>query len=582
MKIFKTLSFRGKIFAGMIVTAVIPMLCGYLLLLQVLNMIYQNYLNREAQSTLAIAEESLDAAFSNIFRAIDTLNEDEVIHAYFSEEEKGEAGEVYRKLYSAAAECANYGSLSLYDKEGARIMTVAENKYISGKLSLNWNILYIVAKHPTEYVICNARLYEGEKKTEYLRIGRAVQGADGTVSGYIIATIVKDNFDNMLKGLGKEKEGVLYVMDGFREIVYFSSESYSEEIISARNELLKMEAPCMSVQKDSFYYLDYNEKYDIYIMYRQPTAFLNHMKKYVIAIAAASGLLSIFACLLLSYYFSRRIYKPIQRMQYAISEIKEGNYKTHITVSSEDEFGQLSESFNAMSEHLADNTERLIQRERELSNANIKMMQAQLNPHFLYNTLDTMKWIAKENGLGEIVSLSSNLAQILRMSISARPVIRLSEEIALVTAYAEIQEIRFEDKFELIVKVPEALKDCMVPKLILQPIVENAIIHGFAEYEKGTVRIYATALDDESMQIIVQDNGAGMTQEKVEQLNSGHLRPHTESTGHESIGCYNVNAIIKLHYGEEYGLYVESLKGAGTKVYLTIPQCRESERNYYV
>lgn len=573
MKIFKTLSFRGKIFAGMIATAVIPMLCGYLLLLQVLNMIYQNHLNREAESTLAMAEESLDMAFSDIFHAIGMLNEDEEIHDYLSEEGKSSTGAVYRKLYSAAAECANYGSLSLYDREGIRQMTVAENKYINAKLSLNWNILYKAAKNPTDYVVCNARLYEGEKKTEYLRIGHAVQDSDGTVSGYIVATIIKDNFDNILKGLGQEKEGVLYVMDGFREIVYFSGESYSEEIISAKNELLNMEAPCMSIHKDSFYYLDYNEKYNIYIMYRQPTAFLNHMKKYVIAIAAASGVLSIFAGLLLSYHFSRLIYKPIQRMQYAIAEIKEGNYSIHIEAGGEDELGQLSESFNAMSEHLADNTKRLIQRERELSSANIKMMQAQLNPHFLYNTLDTMKWIAKENGLQEIVSLSSNLAQILRMSISARPSIRLAEEIDLVTAYTEIQEIRFEDKFELIVDVEESLRECMVPKLILQPIVENSIIHGFAEREKGTVWISAYFLDENKLQIVVQDDGAGMPQDVVDKLNCGKLLPHEEASGHASIGFYNVNAIIKLHYGEEYGLYAESKAGVGTKVYVTLPEC---------
>lgn len=329
----------------------------------------------------------------------------------------------------------------------------------------------------------------------------------------------------------------------------------------------------MSIRKDSFYYLDYNEKYNIYIMYRQPTAFLNHMKKYVIAIAAASGILSIFACLLLSYHFSRLIYKPIQRMQYAIGEIKEGNYNIHIEAGGEDELSQLSENFNAMSEHLADNTERLIQRERELSSANIKMMQAQLNPHFLYNTLDTMKWIAKGNGLQEIVSLSSNLAQILRMSISARPSIRLAEEIDLVTAYTEIQEIRFEDKFELIVDVPESLKECMVPKLILQPIVENSIIHGFAEREKGTVRISAYFLDENKFQILVQDDGVGMPQDVVEKLNCGKLLPHEEASGHASIGFYNVNAIIKLRYGEEYGLYAESEVGVGTKIYATLPEC---------
>ena len=128
MHFFEKLSFRGKIFAGMVVTAIIPMLSGYLLLLQVLNMIYQNYLNTEAESTLAIAEESLDQAFSEIFDAIAALCEEEEIASFLSSEDYAGTGNIYRKLYTAAGECVNYGSLSLYDKEGARRMTVADNK----------------------------------------------------------------------------------------------------------------------------------------------------------------------------------------------------------------------------------------------------------------------------------------------------------------------------------------------------------------------------------------------------------------------------------------------------------------------
>ena len=429
---------------------------------------------------------------------------------------------------------------------------------------------------------------------EYLRVGKPVLDTNGEVKGYVIATIVKDNFDHMLKGLGKEQEGVIYVMDDFREIVYFSSESYSEEIVNAGKALFKMEAPCMSIEEDSFYYLDYNEECNLYIMYRQPMAFLNDMKNYVLGIAVLTGIFSVLVCLVLSYYFSRLIYKPIQRMQLAIGEIKKGNYETQIEVNSDDELGQLSESFNAMSKHLIDNTERLIQRERELSDSNIKMMQAQLNPHFLYNTLDTMKWMAKENGLPELGSMASNLAQILRMSISARPIIRLSQEIALVEAYTEIQKIRFEDKFELIVDIPEELEDCMIPKLTLQPIVENAIIHGLADCETGTVLVQASVvkgtdrfqaaatdgsaldLEREIIQILVQDDGAGMTAEEVEQLNETGQTAKGRTSGHESIGYNNVDAIIRLHYGEQYGLYTESEKGIGTKVYLSLPLSRDS------
>ena len=451
-------------------------------------------------------------------------------------------------------------------------MTVTDNKYISKKLSLNWNILYRADRHPEEYVVCNARLYEGEKRVEYLRVGKPVLNEDGDVQGYVIATIVKDNFDNMLKGLGKEQEGVIYVMDDFREIVYFSSESYSEEIVNAGKALFKMEAPCMSMEKDSFYYLDYNKECNLYIMYRQPTAFLNHMKSYVLGIAVLTGIFSVLVCLFLSYYFSRLIYKPIQRMQLAIGEIKKGNYETHIEVSGDDELGQLSESFNAMSTHLQDNTERLIQRERELSDSNIKMMQAQLNPHFLYNTLDTMKWMAKENGLPELVSMSSNLAQILRMSISARPIIRLSQEIALVEAYTEIQKIRFEDKFELIVDIPEDLAECEAGMVLVQA----SAVNGGGDLSGIGADSSALALEGETLQILVQDDGAGMTAEEVKQLNETGQTAKGKTSGHESIGYNNVDAIIRLHYGEQYGLYTESEKGAGTKVYLLLPLIRDT------
>lgn len=571
MKAFRRLSFLGKIFTGMTVTSILPMLVGYLLLLQVLNLAYRNYLNEEAERTLAQAEKSLEEAFSDIFDVIGGLSEDEAVRRFLTGKDEEFAENLYRKLYAASGKCGNYASFSIYDREGRRKMTMSDNKFISRKLSLNWNILYRADRHPGEYVVCNARLYEGEKRVEYLRVGRTVLDENGQIRGYVIATIVKDNFDNILKGLGKEQEGVIYVMDDFREIVYFSSESYSEEIVSAGKALFRMEEPRVSMEKDSFYYLDYNDYYDLYIMYRQPTGFLNHMRGDVLGIAVVSGIFSIFACLFLSYYFSRLIYKPIQRVQLAIGEIRQGNYEVQIEVDSDDELGQLSESFNVMSRHLIDNTERLIQRERELSDSNIKMMQAQLNPHFLYNTLDTMKWMAKENGMPELVSMASNLAQILRMSISAKPIIRLSQEVALVEAYAEIQKIRFEDKFELLVDIPAELEDCLLPKLTLQPIVENAVIHGLAEREAGMVLVQAQSPESGVLQILVQDDGVGMTKEEVERLSETGRRAEEGTPGHESIGYNNVDAIIRLHYGEQYGLRAESERGVGTKVYLTLP-----------
>ena len=288
------------------------------------------------------------------------------------------------------------------------------------------------------------------------------------------------------------------------------------------------------------------------------------------------------------------IIKPIQELSQVTRQISQGDFSARARTDTHDEVAQLADSVNSMTESLEELVGKIKEDERKMRHADLRLLQEQINPHFLYNTLDTMKWMAKENGLPELVSMSSNLAQILRMSISARPIIRLSQEIALVEAYTEIQKIRFEDKFELIVDIPEDLAECMVPKLTLQPIVENAIIHGLAECEAGMVLVQASAvngggdlsgigadssalaLEGETLQILVQDDGAGMTAEEVKQLNETGQTAKGKTSGHESIGYNNVDAIIRLHYGEQYGLYTESEKGAGTKVYLLLPLIRDT------
>lgn len=583
MKLFKNLSFWKKIFVGMIVAAIIPMIGGYLLLLQVLNMTYKNNLKQEGESTLETHSILLERAFADIYAAMEQISTNQDIADYFLAENYEHAEDIYRELYMISNKYGDYASFSLYDREGVRKMTVVNNKYVPAKLSLNWNVLYEVQQEPETYVVRNARIYEGADKIEFLRIGHAVLASDGEIAGYAVATIAKSNFENILKGTIREKQGVIYIMDTFHEMIYCSEEVFSQEEKAeygrAKQVLLKTGTSYLSNDKNSFFYIKDIPEYGLTILYKQPIGLLNNMSDYVREIAIASGMISVLAGLLLSWYFSRSIYRPIERMQKAMSEIKRGNYQTKIEINSEDELGQLSESFNVMAEHLEENTQRLVQRERELSDANIKMMQAQLNPHFLYNTLDTMKWMAKENGLPEIAALSSDLAQILRMSISAKPMIRLADEISLVEAYTEIQKIRFEDKFELAIDIAEGLEDCLVPKLILQPIVENAIIHGLAERETGFVLIKASTKETGKVfEIVIQDNGMGMSREEVLRLNELKTLPHTEESGHSSIGFYNVNAIIQLHYGQEFGLRAESKQGIGTQIYMRLP-IQISDRN---
>ena len=201
------------------------------------------------------------------------------------------------------------------------------------------------------------------------------------------------------------------------------------------------------------------------------------------------------------------------------------------------------------------------------------MMQAQLNPHFLYNTLDTMKWVAKANHIPEIATMAAGLAKILRTSISKRQFIYLKEELELVNCYVDIQKIRFNDKFSYSAELEEGLEECVIPKLIIQPIVENSVLHGLKESEEGCIRVKITGKDG-VLCIEVTDDGCGVPEERMDAINH---RRQEQLVGH--IGVSNVDTIIRLTYGEEYGIHLERLGGSGedesavhgTKVTLRLP-----------
>lgn len=586
MRALKKYSFRKKIFMSMLLAAIAPMVIGYLVMLQVFNMTYRNNLNQEAETILSATAGSLDSAFSHIYEAVQQLSKKDAILCSL-QTAAGMDSYVYRELYATTSEYGDYAYFTIYDAKGQKVTSVVDNSYVRDKLPLDWGLLYEAAAKPGECVVRNARIYQGEQRMEYLRIGTAVCSREGEVIGYVVATVQNNNFDNMLKGIVRENQGTIYAMDDFHETVYSSADTYNDsELRLARQELLEKaqsgeQVSYLSTDKKYFYYMYYEENCRLYLFYQQPIAKLNNMKNSVVTIAILSGLLGLAICVSLSGYLSSLVYQPIKRMQAAMSEIRKGNFKAKIQVETQDELGQLSDSFNLMSEHLTENMEHLLLRERELSEAHIKMMQAQLNPHFLYNTLDTMKWLGKTNEVPEVATLSAGLAKILRMSISARPKIRLGEEMELADAYVQIQKIRFADKFEYIVDVPEELLDCYVPKLILQPIIENSIRHGFAERENGTVMVSASKVqvnEEPGLQIIVRDDGAGMSPEQVEKLNACDPEESGRQGEKNSIGYFNVNAIIRLNYGESYGLRVESVWGEGTKVYITMP-IREGEND---
>lgn len=269
---------------------------------------------------------------------------------------------------------------------------------------------------------------------------------------------------------------------------------------------------------------------------------------------------------LISVPLSRQISSPIGQLRSAFARLEQDDLNVQVSLNRQDELGQLATAFNHMVEALKANRAELVENQKELNETKLRMLQAQLNPHFLGNTLDTMKWISKINKVPQVAVMSTDLADILRFCISGEELVPLYQELEILERYIEIQRIRLSDQFTFEVNVPEEPLSQPVPKMLLQPIVENAILHGLAGVECSQIRVDAEK-GKNYLRIMVTDNGRGIPEEMVGKPYSRESLPDKHH-----LGLYNVHMILKLHYAENAGLFLDrGPGGAGTSVTATIP-----------
>lgn len=238
----------------------------------------------------------------------------------------------------------------------------------------------------------------------------------------------------------------------------------------------------------------------------------------------------------------------------------------------EDEMGVLISSYNEMARRINENIIRSYMAELEQKRTELKMLQFQINPHFLYNALNTISSIAVLENVDYIPQIADSLSEIFRYNIKGKNIVQIQEELQQVDNYLQIQNIRFQGRFEVNVDIPEEIRRCEIIKFVLQPIVENSIYHGFTEHRKKDRLKISGMRMEEDIFLTVEDNGCGMKEEQVDELNrrleSGTVSELTENA--RSIGLSNVNARLKNFYGEMYGIRVESRYGEFTKIILRV------------
>lgn len=293
-----------------------------------------------------------------------------------------------------------------------------------------------------------------------------------------------------------------------------------------------------------------------------------------IYILVAMGLMA--AALFFSRFVAKSITLPIQRLCDSMERVQEGDFSvSDIVVDSENEIGSLTKSFNVMTHRIHELMEQNIREQEAKRKSELKALQSQINPHFLYNTLDSIIWMAEGKKNEEVVLMTASLARLLRQSISNEDeLVSIGQEIEYARGYLTIQKMRYKDKLEFQIEVEPSILHIRLIKLVLQPIIENAIYHGLKYKESKGLLCVRGFMKNGNAVLQVIDDGVGMDQETLDHIYEKH-KVNYHSNG---VGVYNVQKRLQLYYGSEYGITYESKVGEGTTATITIPGQQEGLR----
>lgn len=543
-------SFRNRSFMIILLVALVPLLLCSVLMTQLMIARSAQELRVEAREESAVLGSALDTLLQSCTDAVRELAGSTVTRSALRRG-GSDSRILYQLLYRDTVSLRDYADFEVYDAQGNCLYTTAS--LLPAPRGTQWGAL--------------AAAREGS--TLYAERGGGLSGAcpvkthGGEVLGWVLFRMSNAHFAALVDPLLRGADEVMLVSPTWR-LVASTRTTRAEAALEALREQLLAGETLTGGETDYLYSLRAVGKTGFVLILQQPQTYTAQVVRSINLVAVVMGVLSLLLSVLGAWWLSRRISGPVGELDEAMRRVEGGDYDVCIASDRQDEMGHLAATFDRMTAEYRQNLARSVQRERELNETRLRMLQSQLNPHFLYNTLDCMKWLGVANGVPQIATLAADLAALLRAGISGSERITLEDELELIERYLAIQEIRFEDRFVCEIDVDERYRYCIVPKLILQPLVENAIIHGVADSEEGYIKLWA-ASEGEDLLLYVSDNGSGIPPEVLELINSHETIPG----GH--LGLNNVDRIVRLRYGAQYGLSARLVPGGGSCLCLRLP-----------
>jgi two-component system, sensor histidine kinase YesM len=301
---------------------------------------------------------------------------------------------------------------------------------------------------------------------------------------------------------------------------------------------------------------------------------LGSIKKVVILITALCIMIAFAA----TFFVMRRFSKRVNIIMEGIFQVRRGDLSVRIPLKGEDELQLIAHSFNDMVEKLNLYIDRVYRSELKQKDAELIAFQSQINPHFLYNTLEAIRMRALSQGARDVGDMIYILATLFRNSVKKKTIVTMEDEIQHCKIYLDLFRIRYQNRLDYDIDIPDELLQYRLIKLLIQPVIENYVVHGFLPERDDNLICISARLYDDTIQIEVRDNGSGIEPNRLHQLRKGLLETdHSRNDEPASIGLRNVHERIQIFYGIQYGVDIDSMIGEGTSVTITIPAVREMD-----
>lgn len=534
-----------------------------------------NSIKEQVRSTMAHSVTAFDKMVDEYSEALETFcNDAEVLKVIKNPSLNSNNNSlIYLKMFLLLKNKSLTASMYLMGADGnLRMSTIDPPKQYDISIYRNWGI-YAAAQASSKVVVYPNVYVNTAGNPVSLSLIKAIRDESG-IAAYAIIDIPTETLAAIFNESQVTLPLTMTVIDRNYYIIYDESKRKQKTAFydsPFRNEF-KTRKNWRIIKIDGRKALFWNDRSKNNQFFFLGTLYLDMIIKNIRSITFVTigiGMIAFVFCVILSIVVTKSITRPIQSIVKAMQKVEKGKFDVRVDVNSKDEIGFMASRFNDMLRKIDELFHTNLEKQDRLRLAELQALQSQINPHFLYNTLDSIKWLAKLNGIKEIETIVIQLGKLLKNSINNQnEMTTVKESMEIIDSYLTIQSIRYSGRFTVNKEIDPDVLGCFIPRLIIQPIVENAIVHGIAKkIGPGQLDIKISQAGTD-MIIEVTDDGVGMEEARLRQIEA---ELESDQRKVQNIGIHNVNRRIKLCYGERYGVSIYSEAKKGTKVVLVMP-----------